>query len=74
MKLGKYLTLTPVLASSMPMRTRVQLFITATLVVMSPGVAAAVSPNLAEIAESRRWAAAKFEGIEEKKERDKNQY
>jgi hypothetical protein len=50
------------------MRTKVQFYIVAALVVVSPGVAAAVSPTPAEMAESRRWMAAKFEGVEEKRE------
>lgn len=51
------------------MKTTVQLFIVAALVVVSPGVAPAVSPTPAEMGESRRWVAAKFEGVEGKKER-----
>lgn len=50
------------------MKTRVQLFIVAALVVVSPEVAPAVSPTPAEMGESRRWVAAKFEGVEDKKE------
>jgi hypothetical protein len=37
------------------------------LVVVSPQVAAALSPTPAETGESGRWVAAKLEGVEDKK-------
>jgi hypothetical protein len=49
------------------MKTRAQLLIVAALVVVSPQLAAAVSLTPAEMRESRRWVAAKLEGVEDKK-------
>jgi alpha-galactosidase len=42
-------------------KTRIPIGIVAAACLMSAGIAAAVSPNAAELAESRRWAAAKLE-------------
>jgi hypothetical protein len=55
------------LIGSIFMETRVRLFMVVALVVVSPQVAAAVSPTPAETGESRRWVAAKLEGVEDKK-------
>ena len=52
------------------MKTRVPLIIAGLLCILSPQFARAVSPTPAEMAEARRWAAAKFEGVADVKEHD----
>ena len=52
------------------MKTNTTLTIAALLCILSPQLARAVSPSPAEMAEARRWAAAKFEGVADVKDRE----